>query len=111
MKKKRIEVSAKKCLEITDVGKARAESPEFAKEMREFAKEIGRTLGPQIGTSLATFRIALALAERENEPPSTEHELSEFLQFMGEHSAEIDAVGFMYMRQLLLRHMVKGPIN
>jgi|SRR5580704_15403328 hypothetical protein len=51
------------------------------------------------------------LAEREDQSPSSKEELLEFLRFLDEHTAEINAVSLAFIKQILLRHTVNGPVN
>jgi len=61
----------KKRFEITEAGKARVASPEFAEEIRLFIrqKRADESCTKEMGVALIVFRIATALAGLENPNP------------------------------------------
>jgi hypothetical protein len=114
---KRVTASGKSMLKITDAGKARVASLEFAEELEQFVIDAAdHSIEEVIGKRVLIEYIAAVLVGKEGELEfKTDAELREFQQFIHEHTEEINmgmalCLGTLMARAQKVNHKPRGRL-
>jgi thiamine phosphate synthase YjbQ (UPF0047 family) len=108
---KRVTASGKSMLKITDAGKARVASLEFAEELEKFVIDVtDHSIEEGIDKRVLIEHIAAALIGKESELDfKTDAELKEFQQFIHEHTEEINMGMAVCLGTLMARRTEGEP--
>lgn len=95
-------------LKITEAGRRKVATPEFAEEVRKFVSAWRRSGKPEEeGKRLVIARIALELASHNGMTPDGQ----EFKLFIDESVAEINAAAATMLANVMSKDASNGPIN
>jgi hypothetical protein len=92
-------------LQITDAGRAKVATPEFAEYFRDVVCEVKRrVLGQEAQMVTLATHVTLVLCGKENETPRpmTEAELAEFRRLMDDNAVEISDVIMKFLETWMI---------